>query len=249
MTKKIFTTLAVFLTILLFVGLPIAQAYNQTTVVTSINRRSDTIDNIGFSVNDTLPARPLLSIIKTINGSILRSNVIQVQPNITIRVDVSIKNIGNRTAYNLTTTDPNFEDWALTSLNLTTQKFVKVGINSTIYYFYYFTSIIEGNFSIAATTIDYFGKNGTEITEYNARTQRFYIFSIKEENVVIIEGSLWIKILYYCLGISFALGAIVAVDAIILRRKAGKTKKSVRRGLESTIKSKKQQKRKVQKRR
>ena len=250
MSKKIFTTSAVFLTILLFVGLPIAQAYNQTTVVTNISRNSDTIDNIRFiSTNDTLPARPLLSIIKTINGSIVAPNVVQVQPNITIRVDVTIKNIGNRTAYNLTSVDPGFEDWALTSLNLTTQRFIKIEINATIYYFYYFTAIIEGNFTIASTTIDYIGKNGTEINEYNARSQRFYIFSTKEENIAIIEGSLWIKILYYCLIISAALGAIVGVDAIILRRRAGKTKKPVRRGPEPTEKSKKQQKRKVKRRR
>ncbi len=249
MTNKIITTLAVFLTILMFVGLPIAQAYNQTTVITNISRKSDTINNIGFSKNDTLPARPLLSIVKIINGSIVEPNVIQVQPNITIRVDVTIKNIGNRTAYNLTTTDPGFEDWALTSLNLTTQRFIKVGINATIYYFYYFTSIIEGNFTLESTTIDYIGKNGTELNEYNARSQIFYIFSIKEENIAIIEGSLWIKIFYYCLGISAALGAIVGIDVIILRRRAGKTKKSVRKGLEPTEKSKKQQKRKVKKRR
>ncbi|MHA1953391.1 MAG: hypothetical protein ACW96U_05555, partial [Candidatus Heimdallarchaeaceae archaeon] len=120
MSKKIFTISAVFLTILLFVGLPIAQAFNQTTVVTNTSRKSDAIDNIGFSVNDTLPDRPILSIIKTINGSIIAPNVVQVQPNTTLRVDVLIKNIGNRTAYNLTSTDPGFEDWALTSLNLTT---------------------------------------------------------------------------------------------------------------------------------
>ncbi len=249
MSKKIFTTSAVFLTILLFVGLPIAQSYNQTTIVTNISRKSDTIDNIKFSANDTLPDRPILSIIKTINGSIVAPNVIQVQPNTTIRVDVSIKNIGNRTAYNLTSTDPGFEDWALSSLNLTTQRFVKVGVNATIFYFYFFTSIIEGNFTIASTTIDYIGRNGTELNEYNARSQRFYIISIKEENIAIIERSLWIKIFYYCLGISAALGAIVGVDVLILRRRAGKTKKPVRRGSEPREKTKQQQKRKVKKRR
>jgi hypothetical protein len=249
MSKKIFTTSAVFLTILLFVGLSLAQANNQSTVVTNIRKSSDTIDSIRFSANDTLPARPLLSIVKTMNGSIVAPNVVQVEPNTTVRVDVTIKNIGNRTAYNLTTTDPGFEDWALTSLNLTTQRFVKVGINASIYYFYYFTSVIEGNFTVASTTIDYFGINGSEINEYNARTQRFSIFSIKQENIAIIEGSLWIKIFYYCLGISAALGAVVGIDILILRRRAKGTKKPVKRGLEPQLKTKQHQKRKVKKRR
>jgi len=131
MTKKIYSTIAVFLTILLFVGLPIAQANNQETGVTTLSRRNDTTNTNVFSVNDTLPARPLLSIIKTINGSIIAPNVIQIQPNTTIRVDVTIKNIGNRSAYNLTSTDPGFENWALTSLNLTTQRFIKVGITTS----------------------------------------------------------------------------------------------------------------------
>ena len=138
MSKKIFTTSVVFLTILLFVGLPIAQAFNQTAVITNVSKNSDIRDNIRFSTNDTIPDRPILSIVKTINGSIVAPNVVQVQPNITLRVDVLIKNIGNRTAYNLTSTDPGFEDWALPSLNLTNQRFVKVGINATIFYFYYF---------------------------------------------------------------------------------------------------------------
>jgi hypothetical protein len=249
MTKKIFTTFAVLLTILLFVGLPLAKANNQNTKITDLSERDGTTDSIDLSVNDTLPARPLLSIVKTINGSIVAPNVILIQPNTTIRVDVTIKNIGNRTAYNLTTSDPGFEAWAITSLNLTTQNFIKVGINSTIYYFYYFTAIIEGNFSIAATTIDYIGRNGTELNEYNARTQRFYIVSIREENVAIIEGELWIKILYYCLAISGSLGAVVVADILILRRRKDKVKRPSRRETRPVVKSKQQQKRKIKKRR
>lgn len=249
MTKKIYSTLTVFLTILLFVGLPMARAANQTSNNIVISKSQETINDISFNVNDTLPARPVLSIVKTINGSIIAPNVIQVQPNTTIRVDVTIKNVGNRTAYNLTTIDPGFEEWALKSLNLTTQRFIKVGINATIYYLYYFTTVIEGNFTIPSTTIDYFGKEDDIISEYNARSQRFYIYSIKIENIGIIEGSLWIKILYYTLGISAALGSIVLADIIILRRKKDKTKKVEKREPTKVPKSKKQQKRKIQKRR
>jgi hypothetical protein len=250
MTMKNYSTITVFLTILLFIGLPMARAANQTATDITISKSQDTINEIGFNVNDTLPARPLLSIVKTINGSIIAPNLIQVQPNTTIRVDVTIKNVGNRTAYNLTTTDPGFEDWAIRSLNLTTQRFIKVGINSTIYYRYYFKSVIEGNFTIASTSIDYIGKEDDVITEYNARSQRFYIYSIKIENIAIIEGSLWVKILYYTLGISAALGSIIFIDYLILRRKKDTTKKVTKR--EQAVKapkSKKQQKRKIQKRR
>lgn len=248
MFKKILTTSAVFLIILLFLGLPVTQANNEIIRTVAIEKDTNNVNNIRFSVNDTLPPRPILSVVKTMNGSIVSPNVIQVQPNETIRVDVRIKNVGNRTAYNLTTTDPGFEDWALTSLNLTTQRFIKVGINATIYYFYYFTAVIEGNFTISATTIDYMGVEDSEISEYNARSHIFYILSIEERHVAIIEASLWVKMLYYCLAIGGSLGIVVTVDIVILRRKTTTKRPAKKQPTKAEI-SKQQQKRKIKKRR
>jgi hypothetical protein len=175
-------------------------------------------------VNDTLPARPLLAVEKAINGSIVQANSIIIEPNVTIRVNITIKNIGNRTAYNLTIVDPAFESWVLRSLNLTTQRFVQVDINATIFYFYYFTALVEGNFTIEPTEVTYTGKNRTEIREYLAKSVRFLVESVEDVDIVLIEGELWRKILYYCLGISGTVSLIVVVDYIILRRRKEKAK-------------------------
>ncbi|MHA1303636.1 MAG: hypothetical protein ACTSPI_08045, partial [Candidatus Heimdallarchaeaceae archaeon] len=147
----------------------------------------------GFAVsntNDTLPARPLFSIKKTINAT-------NVEPFTWIEVNLNITNIGNRTAYNLSLTEPDYEDWAVSTFNFTEQKYVRVDINSSFVYRYYLQPLLEGNFSLEATEIVYYDINGTE---YRSYSQRFNIISLYPENIVVIDSVKWMNLFYFCLG-------------------------------------------------
>ena len=246
MRGKIYLTFTVFLTILLFLGIPISKAALNPISITNngINSNTTINNNSLLQVNDTLPPRPILSIEKTINAT-------DVQPNIDwIRVNITIKNIGNRTAYNLTVRDPSFNDWAVSTLNITEQDFVQIDINATVFYFYFMQTTVEGNFTLESTEITYFNETGPE---YNARSQRFNIKSISIINIPPIRGELWVKILYYCLGITGGLGLIVLIDYAIVKQifqqLRNRSQAPLKKAPAVQQKSKKQMKRKVQKRR
>ena len=246
MRGKIYLTLTVSLTILLFLGVPMSNATINPAVITNNSIKSNQIKNNNslLQINDTLPPRPVLSIEKSINAT-------EVQPNIDwIRVNVTIKNIGNRTAYNLTVSDPSFNSWAVSTLNITEQDFVQVDINATIFYFYFIQTIVEGNFTLESTEITYFNETGLE---YNAISQRFNIISIEIINIPPIRAELWVKILYYCFGITGGLGVIVLVDYAIVKQffqqlRSRQTQPKKKAPVVQQ-KSKRQMKRKVQKRR
>lgn len=251
MQKKIFTLTLVSITILLIAGFPIIEASNITDIPLILIPDKEDIfqnENIKHSLNDTIPDRPLLDVRKTLNLTLIVPNIdkktYRVEPGQTINVNVSIKNIGQRTAFNLTIVDPSFEDWAISSLNITTQRYVIVQPNATVFYYYYFIPVLEGNYTLESTEINYFHLNGTE---YRAFSQRFNIYSIIEEIEQVIEGELWSKILIYCVVISGSIGLVVTGDYILIRRRRAQTKKVTKRA--TVQKSKKQQKRKVQKRR
>ena len=95
------------ITILLFISISNAQSQNNS--MENINRldfqKEPISNNLAFNdVNDTIPARPILSVKKTVNTTLLESLE-------WVRINVTIKNVGNRTAYNLTITDPLFGSW------------------------------------------------------------------------------------------------------------------------------------------
>ncbi|MFW9852209.1 MAG: hypothetical protein ACFFDS_04670 [Candidatus Thorarchaeota archaeon] len=251
MRKKFFTLALVSITILLISGLPIIRASNITNNLSIM--QPDTKDffqkeQVKNSLNDTIPDRPFLEVKKNLNLTLLVPNIekktYRVEPGQIINVNISIKNIGQKTAYNLTIFDPSFADWAISSLNMNTQRYVIVQPNATVFYYYYFVPILEGNFTLESTEVNYFHLNGTE---YRSFSQRFNIYSIVEEIEEVIQGELWSKILIYCIVISGVIGLVVAGDYILVRRRRVKTKKVVKKA--PAQKSKKQQKRKIQKRR
>lgn len=251
MRKKIFTLALVSITILLITGFPIIRASNIANNIPFMKPNTEDIfqkEIVKNSLNDTIPDRPFLEIKKDLNLTLLVPNIekktFQVEPGQAINVNISIRNIGQKTAYNLTIVDPSFADWAISSLNITTQKYVIVQPNATVFYYYYFVPILEGNYTLESTEVNYFHLNGTE---YRSFSQRFNILSILEEVEKTIEGELWVKILIYCLVIVGAIGLVVVGDYFLIRRKRLKTKKVVKRA--PVQKSKKQQKRKIQKRR
>jgi hypothetical protein len=251
MRKKIFTLALVSITILLITGFPIIRASNITNNLSIMQPDTEDIlqnELIKNSLNDTIPDRPFLEVRKDLNLTLLVPNIekktYQVEPGQKIRVNVTIKNNGQRTAFNLTIVDPSFSDWAISSMNMTTQKYVIVQPNATVFYYYYFLPILEGNYTLESTVVNYFHLNGTE---YRAFSQRFNIYSFIEEVEEAIEGELWSRILIYCIVISGSIGLVVTGDYILVRRRRERTKKVVKRA--PVQKSKKQQKRKIQKRR
>ncbi len=250
MRGKIYLTLTVFLTILLFLGIPISSATLSpvSTNTNSVNSIISINNNVLQQDNETLPPplppRPILAVEKTVNATI-------VQPNLDwIRINVTIKNIGNGTAYNLTVKDPSFSSWAVSTMNITEQDYVQVDINATIFYFYFIQTTVEGNFTLESTEITYFNETGPE---YNSISQRFNIISIEIINIPPIRAELWVKILYYCLGITGGLGVIVLIDYAILKnffqQLRTRRQRPVKKAPVAQPKSKKQVKKKVQKRR
>jgi len=248
MLKRIFNSTALYLTIILFLGLTISSVSSNSVALLNMEISTITTENnispIFNQVNDSFLNRPILDISKDVNDT-------EINPdnNEWIFVNVTIKNIGNLTAYNLTTVDPSFSDWAISSLNLTTQNYVIVEPNATIYYNYYFKPIEEGNFTLEPTTIEYY--NITE-EEFHAQSQRFVIISIKPQNVVVLDKKLWLNILYYSLAIVAGIGALVLGDYLLFKRpqevRKKKEKEKTKTGA-AAQKSKKQIKRKTKKRR
>jgi len=247
MQRRITSKLVVFTIITLITSVTMTSTTN-SNVYSYSNYNTNSIgvtDSLKNSpINDSFLQRPIMSIEKTVN-----STVINPENDAWIRVNITITNLGNATAYNLTTIDPGFEDWALTSLNLTEQKWVIIDVNASAFYFYYFKPIIEGNFTLEPTDIVYVDINGTE---YHAQSNRFVIISIKPSSIEIIDTELWLNILYYSLIIAGALSAIVIFDFFVIKRskevKKVKTKAKDKKGATSQ-KSKKQIKRKTKKRR
>ena len=247
MQRRISTKITVFVLLTLLTSLVITQSTSNSAVSASSNAvQSQEITNLPkiSPINDSFIQRPILDVAKTVNVS-----VVNPDDDIWIRVNVTIKNIGNATAYNLTTVDPDFGDWALTSLNVTLQRWVMIEVNATAYSYYYFKPLIEGNFTIEPTDIVYVDINGTE---YHAQSQRFVIISIKPSSIEVIDAELWLNILYYSLIIAGSLGAIVLFDIFVIKRqkttKQAKDKDVEKKGT-ATQKSKQQIKRKTKKRR
>jgi len=251
MQKKIYILTFVSITFLLITGFPVINASinaNNPFILQPEIKDSFQNDLVRNSLNDTIPDRPLLEIKKTLNLTLIVPNInqktFQVEPRQIINVNVSIKNIGQRTAFNLTIFDPSFADWAISSLEKDRQNYVIVQPNATVFYRYYFAPIHEGNYTLESTEVVYYHLNGTR---YRSFSQRFNIYSILEEIEQTIEGELWSKILIYCAVISGSIGLVVLVDYILVRRRREKTKKAAKR---TTVKKSKQQmKRKVKKRR
>ncbi len=248
MLQRIKTKLLVNLTIILFVGLTLSQLANNNTTYADFENEVNRKEAICFPnlspINDSFLERPILDVSKSVNATVINPDLSEW-----ICVNVTITNISNYTAYNLTTTDPGFEDWAVSSLNVTEQKWVIIENNASVYYFYYFKPLSEGNFTLEPTDIVYVDVNGTE---YHAQSQRFIIIVIKPESIEVIDAELWLNILYYTIIISGVLGAIVLFDLFVIKRPKG-TKKQKQKVVDkkgtSTQKNKKQVKRKTKKRR
>ncbi len=248
MIKRIFRSATVYLTIILLLGLTISHSSSNSAIALNLDNKMTTTINETLQtfsqVNDSFLDRPILDLAKDVNDT-------EINPEIEewIFVNITIKNIGNQTAYNLTTVDPSFSDWAISSLNLTTQRYVMVEPNATIYYYYYFKPLSEGNFTLEPTTIEYYG---IDETKFNAQSQRFIILSIEPANIVVLDAELWLNILYYSLAIVFGIGALVLIDYFVFKRprKVKKNKEKQRdKKVTATQKSKKQIKRKTKKRR
>lgn len=223
MQRKITISLALFIS-LLFIGLPASRALSTTPITGNTIKAEDfqqTIFNADLNQeNESLRNRPILTVEKSINGTPIQDEEVEVssyliRPNEWIRVNVTITNIGNETAYNLTIVDPSFEEWAVGNLNLTIQRYIQVDINATIFYFYYFQPKLEGNFTLESTSVDYI--NGTGI-EYFSSSQRYNLFVEAVEEDYKIAADLWLNILYFCLGVTGILGAIVLVDKYAIQK-------------------------------
>ena len=254
MQRKFTISLVLFIS-LLFIALPISRALNTSPITGNIIRAEDiqqTAINPNLNQeNDTLRNRPILTIEKSINASPIQNedqeiSAYLIRPNEWIRVNLTITNVGNESAYNLTIIDPSFEEWAVGNLNLTTQRYIQVDVNATIFYFYYFQPKLEGNFTLEPTSVTYI--NGTGV-EYFSSSQRF-IFKVEAVEVeYVLEADLWLNILYFCLGVVGVLGAVVLVDRFAIQ----KVHKSKFRRRKFTLgdkqKSKKQTKKKIDKRR
>ncbi len=248
MLKRISNSTAVYLTIILILGLTISSASSNGAFVQPDEEISIKSDNNRLQIlnqfNDSFLNRPILDISKDVNDT-------EINPDASewIFVNITIKNIGNLTAYNLTTVDPSFSDWAISSLNLTTQNYVIVEPNATIYYNYYFKPLDEGSFTLEPTTIVYY--NITE-EEFQGQSQRFTIVAITPLNIVVLDKTLWLNILYYSLAIVAGIGALVLVDYFVFKRPREASKKKEKERTKkgtATQKSKKQVKRKTKKRR
>lgn len=254
MQRKFTISLVLFIS-LLFIGLPVSRALNTTPITGDLTEVEDyqqtvIVPNLDQE-NDTLKNRPILVIEKSINASPIQSEDVEVtsyliRPNEWIRVNVTITNVGNESAYNLTTVDPSFEEWVIGSLNLTTQRYIQVDVNATIFYFYYFQAKLEGNFTLEATSVNYV--NGTGI-EYFSSSQRFNLFVEVVAEEYVLESDLWLNIFYFCLGVVGVLGAVILVDRYAIQKVH--KRKSRRRSsiLSDKQKSKKKEKRKIEKRR
>ena len=254
MQKKFTISLVLFIS-LLFIGLPVSRALNTTPITGNLIRVEDfqqTVINPNLDQeNVTLRNRPILLIEKSINASPIQNEDQEIssyliRPNEWIRVNLTITNMGNASAYNLTTVDPSFEEWAVGNLNLTTQRYIQVDINATIFYFYYFQPKIEGNFTLEATTVTYV--NGTGI-EYFSSSQRF-IFQVQDvEEEYVLEADLWLNILYFCLGVIGVLGAVILFDRFVIQKTHKGKSRRRKISLGDKQKSKKEEKRKIEKRR
>ncbi len=254
MQRKITISLVLFIS-LLFIGLPVSRALSTSPITGDLIRAEDfqqtTVNSNLIQVNDTLRNRPILTIEKSINATPIQDDNVEVcshliRPNEWIRVNVTITNVGNASAYNLTTVDPSFEEWAVGNLNLTTQRYIQVDVNATIFYFYYFQPKLEGNYTLEATTVTYI--NGTGI-EYFSSSQRFIlqVEAVAEEYV--LETDLWLNSLYFCLGVVGVLGAIILVDRYAIQKVHKSKSKRRRSPTTPKRKSKREERRKIGKRR
>ena len=253
MQRKITISLVLFIS-LLFIGLPVSRALNTSSNAGDLIRSEDfqqTIINSNLNQeNDTLKNRPILAIEKSINASPIQDDNKEVsshliRPNEWIRVNVTITNVGNASAYNLTTVDPSFEEWAVGNLNLTTQRYIQVDVNATIFYFYFFQPKLEGNYTLEATTVTYV--NGTGI-EYFSSSQRYILQVVAVEEEYVLEADLWLNILYFCLGVVGILGAVVLVDRYAIQKVHKRKSRRHRPTSIAKQKSKREEKRKIEKR-
>lgn len=190
--------------------------------------------------NDTLPSRPLLAIKKVIN-------VTELEPLQWIRIDLNITNIGNRTAYNLSITEPNFEEWAVSTFNLTKQKYIQVEINASFVYTYYIQPLVEGNFTLEATEINYYDENSVM---YKSYSQRYSLHVILPENVEVIDSEKWLNLFFFVLGIIGVFTAIIIVDLFAIQKihKRRRSSKKISPLVKKPQKTKQEQKRKIKKR-
>ncbi len=254
MQKKFTISLALFIS-LLFIGLPVSRSLNAAPITGNLIRVEDfqqTVINPNLDQeNETLRNRPILIVEKSINATPIQDENQEIsshliRPNEWIRVNLTITNVGNASAYNLTTVDPSFEEWAVGNLNLTTQRYIQVDVNATIFYFYFFQPKIEGNFTLEATTVTYV--NGTGI-EYFSSSQRFSLFVEDIEEEYVLEADLWLNILYFCLGVVGVLGTVVLVDRFAIQKvHKGKSRRR-KLSMAEKNKSKREEKRKIEKRR
>ena len=247
MQHRFRTKLVVYLIITLFASLAFNQLSNQRNVLVlseNVTKTNKTYNLPKLSpINDSFLQRPIIDVEKTVN-----TTEVNLDDNVWIRVNVTITNIGNATAYNLTTVDPEFNEWAVSSLNVTQQRWVIIEVNASAYYYYYFKPILEGNFTLEPTDIVFVDINGTE---YHAQSQRFNILSFRPENIAVIDAELWLNILYYRLIIAGSLAAIVLFDYFVIKRPKDvkKVKVKVEKKGGASQKSKQQVKKQKKKRR
>ncbi|MHA1397371.1 MAG: hypothetical protein ACTSSG_05480 [Candidatus Heimdallarchaeaceae archaeon] len=240
------TSILIIFTIIMSINIFTFTVLSKAKQPRIIEKTSQNIEKVTIlDENASIPDRPMLAIKKTINATLIdgKTGASLVRPLQWIRVNITIENIGNRTAYNLTIIDPEFTPWVSTSLNVTEQNYVEVDVNSTIFYYYYFQPLIEGNFTIEATEVIYHDVNSTE---YRAYSQRFSILSLFEEHEEILDATLWLQLLYYSLGILGFIGLVVLVDYLI-HRKPFKKKEMVKKAEPTKLVSKQKQRKKQKK--
>ncbi len=250
MQKKHFTFTLILFICLMFIGSSIFNVYgNANTIDQRINcMKSETSNHSDKSIlqetNDTLPSRPILSIRKSINATI-DDKTYKTEPNQWLKVTIVIKNIGNRTAYNLTITEPLLPSLVSKTIDYYSRNFVEVDINATIYFDYYLLIVKEGKFAIESTTIEYQNNKGHE---YSAYSQRFELTSILPEKVEIIEADLWLNVLWYSLAIGGFFIIIITTQYIYEKIQEGKSKKSKKSKEPARKISEAKKKRKIEKR-
>lgn len=116
--------------------------------------------------------RPVLQVRKTLSDD-------QVYLGNNVTVYLNITNWSTKTAFNLSITEPIFNNWSITDfIGYDNYIWTEIQPLGSISYQYQMTLLAEGNYTIKGTVIDYVDENGTS---YVARSADIDLFVFTEE--------------------------------------------------------------------
>ncbi len=130
--------------------------------------------------------------------------IIKLGDNLTVHVNIT--NWSTEHSYNLSISEPLFNNWSLSYFkDYDHYQWIEIKAGASLYYEYTVKLISEGNYTINPTVVTYFDENNTQ---YIAKSGiiPIYVYQVppKEDN-----STIWKNILWYSL-------AIIALPVIIL---------------------------------